>query len=241
MSNKLQNYIPGVAFPTYVLFDLTATHPDDWTWGARTLAGYKTELCANIPLGGEITLNEQRSSISGIWKLNKYTLSTEGIGAAGVTLCCIGQSGGITMSISAVNNWCLPLADQNHPYVQNLSATQTSCITGFYLGTGVSVEIIPDEGTSIRSIKMQGLIDNSTQTADSLSEQDQYLSLAKTYDGQQDHIVDIPINSVIPVNAFGILDPLGYSGNGGIILSVDYVQGGVLEYFSNKNARNPSE
>lgn len=27
--------------------------------------------------------------------------------------------------------------------------------------------------------------------------------------------------------------------NGGGILSVDYVQGGALEYFSNKNARNP--
>ena len=131
---------------------MTARNAEDWTWEGRTLAGYKTELCGDIPLGGEITIDESRSSISGVWELNKYTLSTEGVGAAGVTLCCLGQSGGITMSISARNEF-LPLADSEHPYIRNLSVTQTSCITDFYLGTYVSVEIIPGEGTTIRSIK----------------------------------------------------------------------------------------
>ena len=234
MENIKQNYIPGEPFNTYVLSDLTAYNAEDWTWTGRTLKGYKTDLCASIPLGGEITINETQSSISGIWELKRYTLSTEGVGAVGVTLCCLGTTGGITMSISARNDWT-PLADASHPYEQQLSVTQTSCITGFYIGTSLSIKITPDPGTSIKFIQSNSLGDNSNMGSDNVSEQNGYIYI-------DNYPQTLDENSIFNSQGYPIAQGsthLGYLQSGGCIISVDYAEGGYLEYFSNKNTRNP--
>lgn len=199
MANIQQNYIPGEAFNTYFLSDLTAQNPTDWTWEHRTLSCYKTELYGNIPLGGELTLNEQYGQISGVWQLDKLNK---------VVLCCLGTTGEISIKITE-NNMQYPLADAQHPYVSTAYLTSTAEHNVYY-GTNVSADVIPAEGTYIRSIKW---------------------NVFYTDNGSGNYI-----DPNTQINAGSLTSDA--NGLKNLYISVDYIQGGTLEYFSNKNTRN---
>ena len=198
MANIKQKYNLGELFQLCSWNELSTADITDWAWPYRILSGFKLSDGRFIEPGSMLSLDVQESQISGIWTLDK---------SSKIVLCCLGETGDVSVRVIEKNT-ALPLADQQHPYglTTYLSSTTEH---NFYVYSNISVDFIPSEETTIKSVKYQ-----------------LYHDFSQVYDN------DPPTKQIV-----GYYDTDAY-GNKNLYISVDYVQGGILEYFSNKNARN---
>ena len=194
----------------------------EWQWIHRTLIGFEDEDGHFIESGGKTTFHTQTAEVSGVWILDKSQYP--------VKIYAIGSSGQIQVAVKEINRE-LPLGNSSHPFEKTVTSILTSneeMYNEIYWQSNnskLSIHVSAAPGCTIKSFKCG---DNTV-----FDHVEPYENILSTiYWGTNNNSIYISLNGQSS-NALGLENVYKYG------ISVDFVEGGVLTYDTNKTNLNP--